>query len=87
VVRPDLMTHMLVIPPLLFRYLAKDIMTHAPWQWTLVEVSRIVSGSLGLCAVVAFVITLKRFAMKTRGASDSDPFVAETKSGEKGAIF
>ena len=60
---------------------------YTPWQWAMAEVPTIVSRSLWLCATVAFVVTLKRFAPAPHRTAEPILIVNETKSGEKHAVL
>jgi len=79
-----LTSHALASFTYLFRYVL-DVhwRFYTPWQWALEKVPQIVSRSLWLCATVAFVVTLKRFAPAAHRTAEPILIVNETKSGEK----
>jgi len=55
--------------------------------WAVAEVPKIVAHSLWLCATVAFVVTLKRFAPVAHRTAEPILIVNETKSGEKHVVL
>jgi hypothetical protein len=66
--------------------LDRDAGNFGHWQWTLKLVAAIVSTSIRLWSTIAFVMTLKRFALAAYRTGKSGPSVNETKSEESCAV-